>query len=485
MNDLEYLLKALGSAADLLTTAYRAAYASASGRDNSPTALVALATWFSGTLITIAVLALLAFAWHAAVSALRGWARALLHRATLGANLRLTHTLVDRFVRLDRMAGVIQRLSRVKHRLPEASSPSAFTRPRRGSRLSVLLLLTPSAFGWLVGAVRSVFTTAWGILTLAATWWAMGRPGLATVYEWVQYSHDGNSALMTTAGLSVIGLTVAVLTFMLGRLRGRTSIGRQSWRRDESSRACDELADREIAISRALIQLDAAEWAIHSSWKCTIRDFQDAGSRALADHEAQLRRILLLPKNPPTRQIAPWKRPLLSHDPREVARNQTAAALRKLRKHLRGVTDRRETRLRRAAPWGVVQFTTRLSLNRAISKIEGYVTISRSEPQLTPAEIQARCLQATASGMLFAPLAEDFDFTSIPEPDRLAAVARAKKEWLAEIDRGKQNLEDTAHRAVIRGLIGIAELQTASHRIFAYLHPTGPLNRLLEWLRPA
>ena len=140
----------------------------------------------------------------------------------------------------------------------------------------------------------------------------------------------------------------------------------------------------------------------------------------------------------------------------------------------------------RAAPWGVVQRVTRFHLKLAINDIDRYVTIRQHDPQLTSAETQARCLAAVASGaFIFGPPAEEFDFATIPEADRLDAVARAKKDWMREVDEATRDLEDIVHRTVVRGLIGIAELQAASDQVFAYLHPTGPLARLVERLRPA
>lgn len=486
MDSLESFLEVLVSVVDLLTAAYRVAYVSISAQDGTSVGLAALTTWLCGTFVTVSLAALLAFSWDATVSALRAWADTLLHRATLGANLRLTQTLVNHFVRLDQTAGVIQRLSGVVRQPPAPNPPPAFTRPQRGSRVSMFLLLAPSILRGLIAAVRYVLTTAWGLLTLAATWWAMEHPGLEAVRDWVRYGHEGTSAFLATAGISVIGLVVAVLTFMLSRLRGPVAIGRQAWRHEESSRACDELADREIEIGKALARLSEAEWAIHSSWRSALESFREASIRTAAEHEARLRRLLLLPEEPLAPRIARWEWAPPRRDPRELAVNQAAEALGKLRQYLTEVTGRREILLRRAAPWGVVQRVTRFHLKLAINDIDRYVTIRQHDPQLTSAETQARCLAAVASGaFIFGPPAEEFDFATIPEADRLDAVARAKKDWMREVDEATRDLEDIVHRTVVRGLIGIAELQAASDQVFAYLHPTGPLARLVERLRPA
>lgn len=487
MDLLGPLLGALASAADLLTAAYRATYASLRGRDDAAPGLVALATWLGGTLGTLSVMGLVAFAWDAMLWALRRRVRALLHRATLGADLRLARSLVDHYVRLDRITSLLRRLSGLRSQPRSRDSPDAVTQPGRGTRASRLVLLAPSIVRGLLAAVRSVFTTVWGLLTLAATWWAMGCPGAKPLREWVLDGQRSSSALFTAAGISTVGLAVAVLTFVLGRLRGPMAIGRQAWRREEASQACDELADRGVAVREALARLGAAQWAVHSSWESALRHFDDAATLAMATAEVQLRQILMLPSKPPRPPLRRWNpRIPTGRDPRERAVNQAGEALQGLRDYLAGVTDRRENRVCREVPWRVVQFVARWSLRGAVSKVDGYVTPFHRDPDLTPATHYARCLAARWSiALAFEPLPDGFDFAVIPQAQRLAAVERARQEWADEIDRSKRDFETAVHEIVIEGLIGLVELQTADDRIHAYLHPTGPLTKFLERLRPA
>lgn len=479
------LARALGSTLDVVTAGYRIAHHKAVGPGGVAPSLVAPMTWLLGTFLTVFCLITLAVAWDLLFWVLRLRGRRLLARATLGLNLRHARILVEQFVRLDRVAGLMQQIARVRRERTDRSAPDAFTDRVRGSRRAALLLLVPLAIAWIGRGVRYLFGTIWGLLTFLATWWAMGHPGLHEARAELAHGHTGTSIHLTTIGLSAVGVSVAALTFVLSRLRSARVVGHQNWRRTEAVNGCDELAEREIAISKALTTLHEAEWEIHGSWRAAIWRHEEFTDQELADHESELRELLELDPSPVARlpRIDPAE---VTAPDRDAAVMDAVASLQELRRYVEEITTRREDRIWSAAPLRLVRQTSRLSLLRAIARIDPYLSI-RAETHLrlrSPLSL-ARGLAAKTTGhVALGPDLGDFDPSSVPEPDRLAVLAAAMEEWQSEVDRARRLFESEAHNVLIRALIGIAELRAASNAIFTFLHPVGPITKLREWLRP-
>ena len=476
----------MGSVIDVLTFGYRFVHHQADGPGGVSPKLVAPMTWLLGTVVTMMCLVAVAVVWDLALWVLRVRGRRLLVRATLGLNLRQARILVDQFVWLDRTAGVLQGIARVRQQRADRSSPDGLTQPARGSRSAALLLLIPLVIGWALRVVRYLLTTIWTVLTVAATWWAMGRPGLhglrAAIVRW----HAAGSLHLSATGLSAVGVSIAALTFVLSRLRSASVVGHQNWRRAEAAGACDELANRQIAISKTLATLREVEWDIRNSWDSAIWGFEEFTDRELADHESELRRLLQLdPSSLPVRvpRIDPAQ---FTAADRNEAVAEAVASLHELRKMVDEVTTRREDQIWATAPLRLTRLASTDSLSSAIAKIDPYVNLShRSRLRLTSPSLHVRGLAATTLGrFVIGSDPRDSDVASIPETDRLALLATAKQQWQRDVEQARSRFEADAHRILIRGFIGMAELRAARNAIVAYLHPAGPVTKLREWLRP-
>ena len=475
MSDFTPITESLSYVVDLLTAGYRFAYQRASGTDGVSPGWIAPSTWLFGSMFTFGVMGLLAFAWHGLIFGMRWRARALLDRATLGANLQRVRGLVDQYVRLDRVAVTLQNLSRVRFQSPATPPPDAYTRRARGSLAAALVLGMPALVRGLVLGARLVATTTWGLLSLLATWWAMGCPGLASAVESVNGWQESDAFHLTPTGVGLVGVVLAALSFVLSRMRGANAVGRQAWRRSEAAHACAELADRETEIDKALAAMESAEWAIHSSWESFVLEPHQSSAWHVADRVTELCRLLALPLDDCT---APIRGPLDrgGSSPRSQAVKEAVEAVEKLRRHLDGVTGRRETRIHRCIPWRVVRQASVRRLRGALATIDRYLDIPTDlDLGLTSADHYARRAAVAARhrvtpGFDLAGL----DPESIPIATRREIVDQARKAWKEEIEQAERDREHHAHHRLIHGLIGTAELRIASDTIYAYVHPTGP-----------
>lgn len=471
---------------NILTAGYRLVYRSAIEPEGLPTQLVAPFTWLFGSLLTLSALASLAFAWHAFFMTLRWRAQTLMKRATLGANLKTTRRLVDQYVRFERAAGILQTLSRVFIQAMPEHPIDAFTERGRGSRAAALALSLSMLATRAVVAARYVLTTVWGLLSLASTWWALGLPGLVPAAKAMRDWQGVHTMQWSPLGISMAAVALAAMTFVLSRLRGPIAVGHQAWRRNEATQASTDLADREIAIQTAIDELEEVDWAVHSSWESSLLNLDLLGQRRVAESESELRQLLLLPQLEPTR-LAHGRSWFSEHDsPRDQALVRASAAITKFEQHLDEATVRAETRLGRAVPWKVVRLVSRRRLKWALQKVDAYVTASRDvDVPLTPAIQYVRLALVTDRGEThFRSFPENFDLERVSPADRAKVVSLACDEWALQIRNAKRAHERYAHDRLIRGYIGLSELQAAADAIFRYIHPTGPLTKLMEWLRP-
>ncbi|MBB2893437.1 hypothetical protein [Flexivirga oryzae] len=447
-----------------------------------PEELVPVWTWFVGSVVTTVGLSVLGFLLYYLCLGLRRRAKRAIRRATRGLDLEATERLVANYVKFDRWASAAQSRSGVGTSPTPAGSPSPFTKSGPGSRRARLLFRLLGALRWPVLVVKYLLTSLWGVLTLAATWWAMGAPGADSLDGWIRRLLTDHENWLSLSAVPVIAAGVAVLTFSFSRLRGARAIGHQSWRRNEAMLASASLADRQIEIAIALDELDDLLDRAHRRWYVALVDAQSDAERQSRCEEIKLRRVLGMPADFRS------ARPMWNHRTRIGTSNATDdVPLARLRAHLDSTSVRDETRIARAAPWRVVRVASRRRIRWTLADIDPLLAdpASRVAISLTDVDLIARVGIQQRIGRIDLNDLSDFDSEQLSPEERESIVQDAKERWTAEIRQASDRGTDLAHRVLIDGLIGVAELAVASDTIFRYVHPTGPLTQLLERIWPA
>lgn len=490
MENVDWLANVFEVALDAVTSIYRLMKFVAETKGASDFE-VAFFTWLSGSLGTLVVLAVIAFLWDALFFALRWRSKSVLSSAMKGANLSVAQTLARRYVRFDHSIGVIQSLSGVRRSFREPPAPESFSTANLSVWVARLGIMLPSAIASLLKIFLQPSMIVLIGVSVGATWWVIYQPILkSTISMVVEYS-KGISFQVNPVVMSIVGVGIAALTFVLSRMRNVSARGHQEWLKNESTKASDGLATREIALGKANNQLRASLPAIHSSWRWSLLNFEDKAKAALLEHEWKLRirlRLLIPPEIERSRSSVSFQvNSMINHGP--TARDRQIAeycqALEHLNNHLEQSSNRSELRLVRSVPWRVARRARTRVLKLHASEIEDHSTESSlAEPALTTVDRFLRDLIFDQErGYPIEEVEDDYNFDDISKAEREAALERAIAVWEDEVDNQRQQLSQDVHARLVEVLISMAKLELAEESIRSYVHSTRLGSKLMEWLK--
>lgn len=452
---------------------------------------VASLTWFCGTLGTLFVLVTIAFLWDALFSALRWRSKSVLRSAMRGANLSAAQTMARRYVRFDHSIGVIQRMSGIQRGFRKSPAPKSFSTADLTAWVARLGIMLPSTIASLVKFILQPSVIVLLGVSVGATWWVIDRPNLKSTMSMVTEYSKGIGIQVNPVVLSAAGVGIAALTFVLSRIRSVNARGHQEWLKNESTKASNGLAVREIALSTANDRLRESLPAIHSRWGWSLLDFDDQAKAARLAHEWELRTRLRLSVPPEVEREHSRARfrfcLMTNHGPtvRDHEIVDYGQAIDRLHNHLKQSSHRSDVRLVRSVPWRIVRRARTWVLKMHASRIARQSTASSfAEPELTAVDRYLRHLVYDRDDVYpIGEVGEDYDFEDFGKAEREIVVKRAIAEWRAEVDRQRQRLARDIHRRFVEVLVSMAELELAEERVRSFVHPTRLGSKLFEWLK--
>lgn len=485
MDGMEEIIDAAVWVVDQMTFAYRMSYE----RLPRDVSLVesALAVWAFGSLFTFFTLALFGLAWDFALRAIRGQLRTLLYVAAQGADLDKVRELAAWYVGTDWTMGAIQRLSGVVGYFRPIRAPDPIQRPSLWSRAAQLGIALQGLPGFLLRLVRTILTTIWGLASLAATWWALGKTGGAGLAEEITRWWEKGPGSIEPWVLTAIGVGIAASTFVLSRMRDFRTAGYQAWRRDEATRAADELADRAVAISALIHATRGAGSGVYAAWAGLLSDAERQGKLAIDDQVSDLEEALAVAQGRGPRVTLNVRRGIMhpSHvTPHERAIQDMGHGIEVFRQHLKGESDRQSVRVVKSLPLNVARRVTARRMGVSVQELSSFARLPKVEnSRRVSTRIFCNALVRDHLDLGFAQdVPEDFNLMEIPLERRLRALRDAKSEWESALSDEMNRLNRDAHDAVVAGAIGLAELENAHAVIQQFLYPAGTTSRLREWL---
>lgn len=479
MDDFDGVLNALSAMVDSLTLFYRLAHSLTQDADGVPTVLVGPLTWVLGTALTALVLWALVGAWCVAARSCHRGLRRCLIVATRGLGPYEARRYATTFARFERAAFVAQSMARnpFSTRLGSAGR-TGFVEPSSGTVQARAALQLLAATRWPAVLLRMVVSVP-GAMSLAATWWAVGAPGGEGILAVVRRVTRSDLSPTPTA-VAAVATTVAILTFLLGRMRTARSVGHQAWRRDHVTRSSDVLADREVLLANAAYELEIRIDQSCGRWHSFIYNAgvdADTAQKALVGELR--RRAGVTPTTEALRHVRGE-----SMDPVQPERDDRHVEA--LRAHLDAATDRVETDMRRAVPWRVVRLASRTALERSVRDIDWFL----AEPAIAPVQLAPidLCVPQLVRGSGRAgSTRESWEsaLIDLPADDWDEVVTLAATQWREQAAESSRRHTEIAHRRLIDALVATAQLEAAADAIFRYRHRAGPVAKLLERARPS
>ncbi|MBM9463522.1 hypothetical protein JL108_08665 [Aeromicrobium sp. YIM 150415] len=268
---------------DLVTFTYRWAYEAVRLDGESHPAVVVVGTWVLGTVFAFAVLGLVALAVYGVCWRVYLLTDAVFGRAARGAGTDRLRSLAIGQARCERAIVAVRSRTGVGPGWRSPRAADGLAAAERVDRVvwDVLARVFTAAAGFplvLAAVMRALFSVV-GVVTVAATWWAVGAP----VPDRLRGLRWAEADIEPIAWLGAVAAVVSIGSFAFVRLVSPRRRAAAMWRRDEVVRTLKESERCRSASWEVVWQVDEALDDALGQWRDRMFDLESSLDTAIAD----------------------------------------------------------------------------------------------------------------------------------------------------------------------------------------------------------